>query len=148
MAKSSNNCNCNDNSSTNTRNNNMKKVLTFGTFDLAHPGHISYLEEAKTHGDYLITIIARDKNLKKDVINSEEKRLKQIKKLNIANEVVLGSLESKLDVIHKYKPDIICLGYDQKADEAKLAEISNAKIIRCKSFKPHVFKSKILKKNI
>ena len=43
----------------------MKTVMTFGTFDLAHPGHIFYLNEAKKLGDKLITVIARDANLKK-----------------------------------------------------------------------------------
>jgi FAD synthetase len=41
----------------------MKKkrvVMTFGTFDLLHPGHLHYLSEAKKLGDYLITIVARD----------------------------------------------------------------------------------------
>ena len=126
----------------------MKKVLTFGTFDLAHPGHIAYLTEAKSYGDHLITVISRDKNLRKEVLHSETQRLKQIQQLNIADEVVLGSLTNKLDVIHKYHPDIICLGYDQIANTEQLEAITNAKIIRCKSFKPHVFKSKILKKHI
>ena len=148
MAKNSNSCNSNDYCSTNTRNNRMKIVLTFGTFDLAHPGHIAYLTEAKSYGDYLITVISRDKNLQKKVLNSETQRFKQIQKLNIADEVILGSLTNKLDVINKYNPDIICLGYDQIANTEQLKEITNAKIIRCKSFKPHVFKSNILKKHI
>lgn len=126
----------------------MKTVLTFGTFDLAHPGHIAYLTEAKSYGDHLITVISRDKNLQKKVVHSETQRLKQIQKLNIADKVVLGSLTNKLDVIQKYNPDIICLGYDQIANISELKKITDAQIIRCKSFKPHVFKSKILKKHV
>jgi len=126
----------------------MKTVLTFGTFDLAHPGHIAYLTEAKSYGDYLITVIARDTNISKSVLHSEKQRKKQIENLNIADKVVLGSTTNKLEVIAKYKPDIICLGYDQIANETQLAQVTNAKIIRCKSFKPHVFKSKLLKKHL
>ena len=37
-----------------------KTVLTFGTFDIFHPGHLHYLKEAKKHGNCLIVIIARD----------------------------------------------------------------------------------------
>ena len=38
-----------------------KIVMTFGTFDHLHPGHIYYLSEARKYGDYLITVVARDK---------------------------------------------------------------------------------------
>ena len=125
----------------------MKTVMTFGTFDLAHPGHISYLTQAKQHGDYLITVIARDTNLKKKVLHSEQERLNQIKKLDIANKVILGSNTNKLEVIKKYNPDVICIGYDQEVNIEKLKQLTNAKIIRLESFKPHVFKSKLLKKH-
>ena len=125
----------------------MKTVMTFGTFDLAHPGHIFYLNEAKKLGDKLITVIARDANLKKKVLHTETQRLQQIQKLNIADEVILGSQTNKLDVIRKYKPDIICIGYDQKANIPKIQEISDAQIIKINSYKPHVFKSKLLKKH-
>ena len=125
----------------------MKTVMTFGTFDLAHPGHISYLTQAKQHGDYLITVIARDTNLKKKALHSEQERLNQIKKLDIANKVILGSNTNKLEVIKKYNPDVICIGYDQEVNIEKLKQLTNAKIIRLESFKPHVFKSKLLKKH-
>jgi len=129
------------------RNIYMKTVMTFGTFDLAHPGHISYLTQAKSYGDKLITIIARDQNLKKKVLHTEQQRKKQIEKLNIADLVLLGSENDKLSVITQYNPDIICIGYDQQVDIEKLQEITDAQIIRLESFKPHVFKSKILKKH-
>jgi len=148
MAKNSDNGYLYNDNFINSRNHNMKTVLTFGTFDLAHPGHIAYLTEAKSHGDYLVTVIARDSNVSKSVLHSEEQRKQQIEKLNIADKVILGSKNNKMEVIHEYAPDIICLGYDQQADEEQLAKLTNAKIIRCKSFKPHVFKSKILKKNL
>ena len=41
------------------------KVLTFGTFDHTHPGHISYLTQASHYGDHLITIIALDQTVQK-----------------------------------------------------------------------------------
>jgi len=43
----------------------MKTVMTFGTFDIVHPGHIHFLQQAKTYGDRLITIVARDMNVQK-----------------------------------------------------------------------------------
>lgn len=42
----------------------MTVVLTFGTFDIFHPGHEYYLREAKKHGDKLVTVIARDQTVK------------------------------------------------------------------------------------
>ncbi|WP_290898688.1 adenylyltransferase/cytidyltransferase family protein, partial [Ferroglobus sp.] len=39
----------------------MRKVVATGTFDIIHPGHIRFLEEAKKLGDYLVVIVAREK---------------------------------------------------------------------------------------
>ena len=100
--------------------------------------------------------------------NSEQDRLEMIKKSALADKVVLGS---KLDlknkdnkvncearegglghkqfvVIKKYKPDIICLGYDQKFFVDRLEDsIENIKIVRMKSYKPEIYKSSKLKNN-
>ena len=43
----------------------MKKVMTFGSFDVLHKGHEHYLKEAKSYGDYLIVVVARDENILK-----------------------------------------------------------------------------------
>lgn len=131
-----------------------RKIIAFGTFDVFHPGHRSYLKQAKKLGDFLIVVVARDKNVlrikNKKVLNKEQKRLEEIKKIKIADEVVLGNLKDKYAVIKKYKPDIIALGYDQAVD---LKELKNklkdfnlkSKIIRLKSHKPEVYKSSKLK---
>jgi len=41
-----------------------KKVMVFGTFDIFHPGHRSFLNQAKKYGNYLIVVVARDKQSK------------------------------------------------------------------------------------
>ena len=41
------------------------KVITFGTFDLLHPGHEYYLRQARSYGDVLMTIVARDETVEK-----------------------------------------------------------------------------------
>ena len=41
----------------------MKKVLIAGTFDIIHPGHINLIKQAKEFGDFLVVVIARDKNV-------------------------------------------------------------------------------------
>lgn len=125
----------------------MQKVLAFGTFDILHPGHSHALEAAKKLGDHLTVIIARDATVlkvkgKKPVFN-EKTRLKNLKNLNIADKVRLGSLGNKYQVIADEKPDVIALGYDQKffVDDLKNVVDKNVRIVRLKSYKPKIHKS-------
>ena len=89
-----------------------KIVLTFGTFDIFHPGHEHYLSEAKKHGDTLIVIIARDQTVKKikgrPPRNTEDIRKKNLEQSNIADEITLGSLNNPFECIEKYRPDVLC----------------------------------------
>lgn len=128
----------------------MKKVIAFGSFDVLHEGHKHYLEEAKSYGDYLIVVIARDGNILKfkgkKPRNDEAHRLGEIGKLDFVDETVLGNKEDIFKVLEEHKPDIICLGYDQKMDEGKLREELEkrnlkAEIVRAKPFKPEIYKS-------
>lgn len=123
------------------------KVMNFGTFDIIHPGHIFFLKESKKHG-YLITVVARDKNViktKGQPTNDENTRLENLTKLNIANEVVLGNNSHKrFEIIQKYRPDIICLGYDQNSMGVE-TQFPNIKIIKIKPYKENLYKSSILK---
>ena len=61
-----------------------KKVLVFGTFDGIHKGHLSFLNQAKEHGDYLTVVVAKDSNVKKlkghKPLNNEKQRKAKIKK--------------------------------------------------------------------
>jgi len=128
----------------------MKKVLCFGTFDIVHPGHVYFLKEAKKHGDFLVVAIARDvtveKLRKRPARNNEMSRVEEVKKLGIADEVVLGDKKDHYKILDKMKPDIICLGYDQRffIDELK-SELEKRKIdcevLRMKAYKPEKYKS-------
>ncbi|MEA2064950.1 MAG: adenylyltransferase/cytidyltransferase family protein [Patescibacteria group bacterium] len=136
--------------------NEIKKIMVFGTFDIFHKGHKNFLEQARKFGDYLIVIIARDENVKNIKggfpQNSELKRLIEIKKSELANKIILGNLSDKYKVIKKYKPDIICLGYDQKISIKELKEkiqefnLLNTKIVRLKAYCPKKYKSSKFKK--
>jgi len=136
-----------------TETNNMKTVMAFGTFDILHPGHVNFLKQAKKHGQ-LVVIIARDRTVKrlkgKLPRHGEKQRLEAIKGLKLATKVTMGSLIDKYAAVKKYRPDIICLGYDQTHFVEQLEEqINRLKlntiIIRLKSFRPHKYKSSILK---
>lgn len=130
----------------------MKKVLVFGTFDIVHPGHIHMLTEAKNLGDYLIVIVSRDQ-ITTEVkgerpIFSEETRLEDIKKLNIADKVRLGNLgKNRYQVIEEEDPEIIALGYDQVAFVDKLKENikPHVQIVRLEAFQPETYKSSKIK---
>jgi FAD synthetase len=122
----------------------MKKVLAFGTFDKIHKGHIYYLKQAKKHG-HLTVVIARDLTVRtvkgKFPENNEQKRLSLVKKLNIADNLILGNFNEKYTVLDYVKPDIVALGYDQKAftdnlrEELEKRRLYNTKILRMKELK-------------
>ncbi len=133
-----------------------KKVLVFGTFDILHKGHLNFFKQAKKHGDYLIAVVARDKNVKK-IKNKKPKHHEMFRLLNVAlvktvNVAVLGNLKDPYKIIEQHKPKIICLGYDQNSytdkveDELKKRRI-RAKIIRLKPYKEHKSKSSRLRKH-
>ena len=133
----------------------MKKVIAFGTFDIFHPGHISYLKQAKKLGDYLIVVVARDETVKKvkgeKPRKNEKTRLKIVKESQLAEKAMLGNLGDKYAIIKKYKPDVIALGYDQKSFseglKEKLKELKlKTKIVRLKAYQPQIFKSSKLQK--
>ena len=133
----------------------MKTSMAFGSFDILHEGHRHYLKEAKKYADYLIVVVARDKNIlkfkAKKPKHDENYRLEQVKKLDFVDEAVLGHKDDILEVLEEYKPNVICLGYDQKTiDENKLREELKkrnlkAKIVRLKPYKENVYKSSKLR---
>jgi len=134
----------------------QSRILAFGTFDIFHLGHESFLKQAREFGDYLIVVVARDKTVEKVKgelpQNSEIIRRQAVIKSNLADEVVLGNLEDKYQVIKKYQPDVICLGYDQIAFienlKGKLKEFNlpDTKIVRLKPYYPEKYKSSKLRK--
>lgn len=134
----------------------MKKVICFGSFDLLHLGHLNYFKQAKNQGDHLTVVIARDKtkkDQKKEMIFSEDERLELIKNLKVVDLAILGNLENHLAVIEEVKPDILCLGYDQKVDEVelkeKLAKLNLYPVIkRLSSRQPDRYKSSLLREKV
>lgn len=125
--------------------------MVFGTFDLIHPGHLHMLKEAKEYGDFLVIVVARDNTVceikgRPSRLNENE-RLENIKKLNIADKVRLGCIEDKYRAIMEENPDIIALGYDQKAFVDKLDKKipDTTKIVRLASYMPEIYKSSKMK---
>ena len=133
----------------------MKTVMCAGTFDTIHPGHLFYLSEAKKHGSRLIVVVARDETSKsfkgKKPIHNEKERLEAVRTLEIVDGAVLGRHGDIFSIIGEIKPDVICLGYDQKIQKQQLEDELKkrglkAEVIRIDAYMPHMYKSSIIKK--
>ena len=95
----------------------MKKVITYGTYDLLHQGHINLLRRAKELGDYLIVGVTSDSfdrgRGKLNVRNNVLERVEAVKKTGFADEIIIEDyLGQKIDDIQKYDVDIFAIGSD------------------------------------
>jgi len=95
----------------------MKKIITYGTFDLLHDGHISILKRAKALGDYLIVAITADyfdiQRGKMNVSDSLIKRIDNVRSTGYADEIIIEEYEGqKITDIQKHEVDIFTVGSD------------------------------------
>lgn len=95
----------------------MKKVITYGTYDLLHEGHINILRRAKELGDYLIVGVTSDSfdrgRGKLNVRNNVLERVEAVRKTGYADEIVIEDyLGQKIDDIQRYDVDIFAIGSD------------------------------------
>ena len=95
----------------------MKKIITYGTYDLLHQGHLNLLRRAKELGDYLIVGVTSDSfdrgRGKLNVRNNVLERVEAVKATGYADEVIIEDyLGQKIDDIQKYDVDIFAIGSD------------------------------------
>lgn len=98
-------------------NRKLKKVITYGTFDLFHDGHRNLLERARKLGDYLIVGVTTEQydmqRGKLNVIDSLMERIDNVRKLGVADEIIIEEQEGqKIADIQKYGIDIFTVGSD------------------------------------
>ncbi len=104
------------------------RVITFGTYDIFHVGHVNIIERAKLHGDHLIVGVSSDKlNISKKgrpPVYCEEDRQHIIRSMRCVDEVFLEeSLELKADYIKYYNADILVMGDDWQGKFDHLKDI-------------------------
>lgn len=97
----------------------MVKVITYGTYDLLHYGHIHLLERAKALGDYLIVgVTAADFDKTRGKINVQQslmERIEEVRATGIADEIIIEEYEGqKIDDIRRMGVDIFTVGSDWK----------------------------------
>lgn len=94
----------------------MKRVLTYGTFDLLHYGHIEILRRAKALGDYLIVALSTDEfnEVKhKKAYHNYETRKKMLEAIRYVDLVIPEeNWEQKISDVKEYKADIVVMGSD------------------------------------
>ncbi|MFA6392854.1 MAG: adenylyltransferase/cytidyltransferase family protein [Candidatus Paceibacterota bacterium] len=136
---------------------NSKKILIFGVFDGIHDGHMHFVNEARTHGDHLVAVVARDAVVEelKGVLpkENEVERIKELLKIPEIDLVLLGDPQiGTYNVLKEVKPDIVFLGYDQEAlkkdldKKIKSGILKDIEIVIGTSHKGEELHSSILKK--
>lgn len=95
----------------------MKRVITYGTYDLLHQGHINILRRAKALGDYLIVGVTNDnfdrERGKLNVRNNVLERVEAVKATGLADKIIIEDyVGQKIDDIQKYDVDIFAIGSD------------------------------------
>lgn len=112
----------------------MTRAVAQGTFDLLHPGHVHYLEDAATHGDELHVIVARRTNVthKPTPILCAEQRRDMVAALSVVDSAHLGDPDDVFVPIERLDPDVIVLGFDQHHEESAIAAALTARDIDCR----------------
>lgn len=95
----------------------MKKVITYGTYDLLHEGHLNLLRRARELGDYLIVGVTNEhfdrERGKLNVRNNVLDRIESVKATGFADEIIIEDyVGQKIDDIQKYGVDIFAIGSD------------------------------------
>lgn len=95
----------------------MKKVITYGSFDLFHEGHYKLLQRAKELGDYLIVGVTTEQydetRGKLNIIDSLDERIENVRKTGLVDKIIVEDhMGQKVEDIQKYGVDIFTVGSD------------------------------------
>ena len=103
------------------RRDGKKVVFTNGVFDLLHPGHVRYLQHARTLGDALIVGVNSDRSVRANKgpsrpITPEAERAELLSALACVDAVAIFDEDTPADIIKRIQPDILVKGADWAAD--------------------------------
>jgi glycerol-3-phosphate cytidylyltransferase len=106
----------------------MRTVLTFGTFDLFHVGHLRILERARAQGDRLVVGVSTDQlNLEKKgryPVYPEEERVEIVRGLRFVDDVFMEeSLERKREYLVQWNADVLVMGHDWQGRMDEFSDI-------------------------
>ena len=117
----------------------MTRIMASGVFDILHPGHISYLRQAKALGDELVVVIACDETVRRkkhDPITPDYMRARIVQELKPVDRAIVGGNGDIFETVKEIEPDIIVLGFDQGFAEGQLEKdleehgIHGVKVVR------------------
>jgi D-glycero-beta-D-manno-heptose 1-phosphate adenylyltransferase len=119
---------------------NKKLVFTNGCFDILHRGHITYLKQAKSLGDYLIIGLNSDSSVKKikgesRPLNNQNDRAYVLNNMKAVNAVVIFSEDTPYNIIKEIQPDLLVKGGDWSEDKiigADIVKKSGGKVVSLK----------------
>ncbi|HVL68498.1 MAG TPA: D-glycero-beta-D-manno-heptose 1-phosphate adenylyltransferase [Vicinamibacterales bacterium] len=103
------------------RSAGRRVVFTNGVFDILHPGHVRYLQQARALGDALIVGLNSDASVRRNKgperpINSEEERAEILAALACVDAVVFFDEDTPAEIIRAIQPDVLVKGADWAAD--------------------------------
>ena len=120
-------------------------VFTNGVFDILHPGHVRYLQTARSHGDALIVAINSDRSVRaikgpERPVNPEAERAEVITALACVDAAVVFDEDTPHDVISAIQPDVLVKGADWAHDKIVGRDIVEARggvVVRVKVEEGH-----------
>ncbi|NKB70857.1 MAG: adenylyltransferase/cytidyltransferase family protein [Candidatus Latescibacteria bacterium] len=128
------------------------RVLAAGTFDFLHPGHLAFLRQAAELGNELYVVVARDENVERLKgrlpIHDEQQRLQQVAQVDFVTHARLGYKGANfLQVVADIAPEIIALGYDQRAPSGLGAALpESSSIVVLQAHCPEKYKSSLYRR--
>ncbi|HJP31799.1 MAG TPA: adenylyltransferase/cytidyltransferase family protein [Candidatus Latescibacteria bacterium] len=127
-----------------------RRVLSCGTFDHFHPGHNAFLCQARSLGEELFVVVARDENVRRIKgrcpDQDEDTRLASVAANAAVDDARLGYPGADLlRVVADIAPHIIALGYDQGVPAGLASGFPDCRIVTLDAFQPDQYKSSLIR---
>ncbi|MFC1638774.1 adenylyltransferase/cytidyltransferase family protein [Patescibacteria group bacterium] len=131
-----------------------KTVLVFGVFDLLHPGHLHFLEEAAKHGDRLVVVVTRDERCEAEKgrrpLHPLEERLRMVRTLPCVADALRGDPPGQWGMLERLAPDVVCVGHDQPTDSPAVlrqlsALVKRPILVRITAHEPQRYKTSVIR---